>query len=708
MSRLTPTIRLTLGLLAIALSVLLVAAILGFDITGQQSVENRFQQLENKYLALVFIGAFLFVAYFTFLQRMLTTLDPRRAVPERVRVALNTLHEGVVIIDLDDRIMLSNISFNKLFNKSEQEDALLEQKLSDLGWHVGCNSQLKSLPWIETLREGTALRDVSISFTRSTGETLAFRVTASPLIADDGFRAGAMVTFIDVTDMERSQSDMRRMLVDMCVSRDEVKRQNQELQLLATRDVLTGCYNRRVFFEQLETHWKNSSRYHYDVSCIMVDLDHFKSINDMHGHAVGDEVLRNFGAALLRIARETDLVCRYGGEEFCILLPHTSLTQAVEAAARYQQAVTTTQTKGICITASFGVATKDKHLSDPQALINAADQCLYAAKHAGRNCTVSTDNLTAEQTVVFQHLEVVSPEDTLQLPFHAVTALFSALSYRDPTTAEHSRRVADLCVAAGEEFLSKRELYLLEIAALLHDIGKIGVPDAILLKPDALSPEERKIMQSHTRIGVEILHSAFSCERLTEIVRTHMLWFSGEADLQASVVVGEEIPLASRLLAIADAYDSMTNDSVYRKARSTEEAIEELRRCASRQFDPKLVQHFIETIQQRNVGLRLLQEQVSKPAALQIGLEIERLVHAVDIHDLHGVKTLAGRLRVTALKHGIQSIADLSAEVENAVHTNTELSEILVLIHDLLELCRSTQNVFLHTEAVQTILEPTR
>jgi response regulator RpfG family c-di-GMP phosphodiesterase len=184
------------------------------------------------------------------------------------------------------------------------------------------------------------------------------------------------------------------------------------------------------------------------------------------------------------------------------------------------------------------------------------------------------------------------------VPFPAVSVLFTALSHRHAETAAHCRRVADLCAAAGQGLLPPTRCYILEVAALLHDVGKLSVPDAVLLKPGPLTEDEREVFRVQERNGEEIIMEAFNSEELNLIVRNYRAWYGGNPT-QPELPVGTAIPMTARLLAIADAYDAMMSDRVYCKGRSKEEAFAELRRCAGVQFDPELVERFIGVVSER-------------------------------------------------------------------------------------------------------------
>ncbi len=242
--------------------------------------------------------------------------------------------------------------------------------------------------------------------------------------------------------------------------------------------------------------------------------------------------------------------------------------------------------------------------------------------------------------------------------------------------------------------MSVSECYTLEIAALLHDIGKIGVPDAILLKPGPLTKEEWEIMGVHDHMGVEIVDSAFNSPELTEIIQSHHAFYGGKSR-HASLPTGKDIPLGARILAIADTYDAIVSDRVYRKGRSPAEAFAELRRCAETQFDPDIVEQFIETIQQTSLASGSERSEVDKKTALRIGTQIERLSQAIDNNDRDALQALLGRLKMTARACDVQDIAEAVADLEEVVGDSAETSELLTLTNDLLSLCRSTQRVFL-------------
>ncbi|WP_261344933.1 bifunctional diguanylate cyclase/phosphohydrolase [Novipirellula artificiosorum] len=384
-------------------------------------------------------------------------------------------------------------------------------------------------------------------------------------------------------------------------SKQEISKQNDELRYLATRDPLTACLNRRLFFEMFDEQFNHAKANALPLCAIMVDIDYFKAINDGYGHSMGDEVLREVGNLLNAATRADDVVCRYGGGEFSLLMP-------------------------------------------------------------------------------------------------AVTALLSALSYRDNQTGQHSTRVSNYAALLAQRVLSPRDVYVVEMAALLHDIGKIGVPDAILLKPGPLTKDEWVQMERHDRIGIEIISKSFKHPGLTDIVKHHHARYDGTNGSE-NEPVGSEIPVGARILTIVDAFDAMVSDRPYRKGMPVADAVSELRRCAGSQFDPELVEHFIDVI--ANLGSVLPENQgetISNDLVLNIGEQVERLVDAADAGDSTTFAAIAERLRMTAEKSNVPSLASAASRAIEVVSEEVQLEQLIEQSFELLAVCRSMRSNLASTE----------
>jgi putative nucleotidyltransferase with HDIG domain len=392
--------------------------------------------------------------------------------------------------------------------------------------------------------------------------------------------------------------------------------------------------------------------------------------------------IRRVSKAVRKAARDADALGRSRPDLLCVILPGADLPATMRAAERFREAIAVESCRDFPLIVRLGVAERVVDDESPEAMIQRAELDL-AAPSLSRD---EPDNLNESEGA-----------DTL-VSYHAVTSLVSALAYRDLATAEHSRRVADLCVTVARGLMSERACYLLEVGALLHDIGKLGVPDAVLRKPGPLNDDEWRVMGSHDRLGVEIIAAAFGSPELIAIVRYHHAWYGGnprDPDLPS----GSEIPLGARILSIADSYDAMVSDRVYRQGKSREYAFAELRRCGGRQFDPQLVERFIATLEARDSAPQAIMPPptLSKRAAFKIGLQIEKLAEALDHRDVVTLGVMAARLRATADAIGIPSIASTATELTESLADPDNWFRTLELTCDLLELCRSTQSTYIET-----------
>ena len=625
-----------------------------------------------------------FVTFYVYLRFVLRQLDPTRVVPRRVRDALDTLGEGLIIVNKNQEIVMANRSFQKVAKKDESE--LIGKDASEVT-HEAMNLATDELdaPWEQALN-GDSIRGRLITGQRD-GERSAFMVSSSPIVDDKGVSRGAITSFKDVSQLERKKSELESMLIELDASSSEIKRQNRELELLATRDSLTGCLNRRAFFDRFDLLFEKAVEHELPIAAMMVDIDHFKAINDNHGHATGDDVLKAVAELLQKSVRKKDIICRYGGEEFAILLPNTSIHQASVNAERIRCAISDLKPNGIPVTTSIGVSALSQGPDSPEAMLEQADKCLYIAKRNGRNQFIRWDDVP-DDTESRESEDNQITADSIgakRIPFHAVTALISALAYRDQETAVHCRRVADLCVAVSKGLLAAKDCYLLETAGLLHDIGKIGVPDDILLKTTALTPDEMAEVKKHERLGIELIHTSFANEKLNSILAHYRTTHTERTEKEL------DVSLSSRILAIADAYDSMTHEKKYRAKRTQKEAFAELRRCAGTQFDPEIVERFIQVVKSERTIAIERETAVSKEAALSIGLQIERLAEALDNQDREGIGTIALQLTETANQFGVHSVADKAIEIGREIELDGELYDLIRCTTELMDLCRSSQ-----------------
>jgi PAS domain S-box-containing protein len=240
---------------------------------------------------LMFSAAVGVVVFFVYLRRVLQHLDPSEVVPERVRTTLDTLAEGLVVLDSSQRIVLANSTFASSIGADSAD--LFGKSAADFGWRFEDEVlPPNELPWSVSMQRRKSMVGQMLKLGNHRSGTRTFRVNASPILDEKGACQGSFASFDDVTVLEERNASLTAMLGRLRESRDQIRRQNCELQVLATQDPLTGALNRRSFFEQFERFWHAAQRNHKPLSCIMVDVDHFKSVNDNHGHAQGDAVLK--------------------------------------------------------------------------------------------------------------------------------------------------------------------------------------------------------------------------------------------------------------------------------------------------------------------------------------------------------------------------------------------------------------------------------
>ncbi|MCP4341093.1 MAG: diguanylate cyclase [Desulfobulbaceae bacterium] len=631
--------------------------------------------------------------YWLYLKRTLRHLDPTKVIPQRVKAVLDTLSEGVLVLDHKKQIILANDSFTKFTGQSVSE--LQGHKVTDFNWfHSQANESTSNFPWDQVILKGDSQKGTPLTLQTQSGKERTFIVNSSPICGTDGKLRGVMATFDDKSEIEEINTELNHSLTLLKDSRNKIKEQNSELKQLAMRDPLTGCLNRRAFFERLDTEWSGVNRHAYALGYIMVDADHFKSVNDVHGHAVGDQVLQTIAEVMKKVARKTDSVCRYGGEEFCILMPQTDIEGTCAAAEKLRLEIEASKPANLEITVSIGVSAHELGATTPQMLLEQADHALYAAKDSGRNKVVRFDQIPEDATNQDEKktAEPATDKKALgqfqEIPFSAVSALFSALEHRDVKTAIHSRNVANLCVMMAKGLISVGDCFILEIAGLLHDVGKLGVPDSILLKPGSLTDEEQKIMDTHDRIGVQIVSASFGSTELSNIIRFSHAHYGGNTR-DPGLPEGKDIPLRSRIVLIADAYDAMTTDRVYRKAMSQADAFEELRQCAGKQFDPELVPQFIEKVLARDENRSVVPLPASQVKALKIGLEIERLACAMEEHDIGLLAAITENIIESASSFEMPEIAELAINIKQAITADEDSMVIMEITNALLELCQS-------------------
>jgi diguanylate cyclase (GGDEF)-like protein/putative nucleotidyltransferase with HDIG domain len=426
----------------------------------------------------------------------------------------------------------------------------------------------------------------------------------------------------------------------------------QKAQEQAITDGLTGLKTHRFFMEALSREWKRATRAGRPFSLVLMDLDRFKFVNDFYGHLDGDLVLQRVAHILDENCRRSDVVARYGGDEFVMLMPETDAEQSHQLATKLRfwmcsDAVLREKN----VTSSFGVATFPLNGSTPQELIQVADASMYLSKHQGGNAVSTGDKFNPDNAkqwkrdvldaylgVTLKRLFATGPDAFMEinsrieqfarslaetessssrpnangasksseessfepLPpivMDTLTSLALAVDAKDQFTQGHSQKVSSYAVLMAEAIgLEGAQIEEIRLGSMLHDVGKVGILESILNKNGPLNPDEWEAMKRHVEFGAKLLEPLRGTENVREMVAHHHEFFDGSG--YPDSLSGSQIPLGARIIAIADAYDTITSERTYKKARTPDEALQELERCGNAQFDPELVRVFVSRLRE--------------------------------------------------------------------------------------------------------------
>jgi diguanylate cyclase (GGDEF)-like protein/PAS domain S-box-containing protein len=463
---------------------------------------------------------------------------------ELLRITLKSIGDGVVATDINGLITLQNESSDAIAGWTESEvkgrpfDEVYVLKNEMTGVVVE-NPVEKVLRTGKTV--GLANHTVLVN---KEGRHIPIADSAAPIQDAAGDMFGVVMVFRDVSQ-EKVHQDM--------------------ILYLSYHDELTGLYNRRYAEEAIR---RLNESYQSPLAIIMGDLNGLKITNDVFGHKAGDELLKRTADILRKNCREEDIVARWGGDEFLLILPRTSAESARTIMNKIMADCASDGEELVKISIALGSAVKTGE-EEMQSVLREAEEWMYHQK--------LLDDKSYKKAIV--------------------NTLLATLYEKSYETEKHDERMNKYCTAIGKELgLSAENLNELSLFAILHDIGKIGIPHDILQKPGPLTSEEQEEMRRHPEIGFRIAQNTPELSTVAKYILSHHERWDGFGYPQG--LEGESIPLLCRILAVADAYDAMTNDRVYRKAVSKEAAIEEILRNAGTQFDPDVVRIFVGLIAQ--------------------------------------------------------------------------------------------------------------
>ncbi len=377
---------------------------------------------------------------------------------------------------------------------------------------------------------------------------------------------------------------MQRLIADL---KERIKAQEKAEELLtalAEQDSLTGLLNHRVFHKRLQEEAEHAERSGLPLTVALIDLNNFKFFNDAYGHLAGDDVLRQAALAIQDCCRPCDTLARFGGDEFALLLPGAGQDEAGRLAARLQSRLDSLayyppdHDVAIPLQLSVGTAVFPEEQRGRLDTLALADTRLYQAKTGG-----SDESATQRLRAAFsEQIE----------GFSMLDALVTAVDNKDHYTGRHSGDVMTFSLQIAEALgMDTETQHTVAVAALLHDLGKIGVPDAILRKPGRLTEEEFAAVRHHPVMGAVLVEAVPGFEETLDAVRLHHERWDGTGYPEARR--GEETPLIARMMAVADAFSAMTTDRPYRRGMTEEQALAEITRGSGTQFDPFLAQIFV-------------------------------------------------------------------------------------------------------------------
>jgi len=342
------------------------------------------------------------------------------------------------------------------------------------------------------------------------------------------------------------------------------KKKEDEITYLIYHDYLTGLYNRRFYEEELIRLDIDDNQ---PITLVMADVNGLKLINDSFGHALGDLLLKKSAEAIIKGSRKGDIIARLGGDEFVIILPNTDAFEADQIIMRIKEHVSKEEIGAIKLSISFGKATKHHCEEDIQEVLKKAEDNMYRYK-------------------LYESASIRSK---------TIDLIMNTLYEKSSREMLHSKRVSEICenIAVAMKF-DQDHISQIRTAGLIHDIGKMGIDEKILNKPDKLNNDEWKEITRHPEIGYRILSASNEFLYMANSVFEHQERWDGKGYPKG--LKGKEISLAARIIAVADAYDAMTSDRAYRKGLSETEAVEEIRQCSGTQFDPEVTRVFIEKV----------------------------------------------------------------------------------------------------------------
>ncbi|MHB9155087.1 MAG: sensor domain-containing diguanylate cyclase/phosphohydrolase [Endomicrobiales bacterium] len=518
-----------------------------------------------------------------------------RESEQKYRVTLNALAEPVHLVDRDLNMVLAN-------------DALKEW-VGTLGFRVdGLPRKLADIfPFLKPsvfAEYGRVFETGEPLFTEELtvlgGKEIYTESRKIPVI-EDGVVAKVVTAIRDVTEFKRREKEMESL-------NRELSESNKRLRQIAFTDPLTRLFNQRFLSEAIDHEFQRSLKQKLPFSAVLMDIDYFKSINDVYGYSFGDRVLKNFARLLQSVAGPGDTVIRYSGEEFIILLPRSDRAAAIKLARKLLDTAGVTNFGGakIAIRLKLSIAAAsypEDGITQPADLIRLAENILVRAKEYGGDRVYSRPDLKeapAEPSDGVAQPQIKHLKDQIgklhksanESLVESIFAFAKTIELKDHYTGEHVERTVYFATRIAEELgLPKDEVTVIKQAAILHDLGKVGISEKILLKPAKLTKKEFTEIKKHPLIGVDIIRPIHQFKHIIPLIMYHHERWDGTGYPMG--LKGEEIPVGARVVALADAFQALISNRPYRKAYSKKQAKKIITTVSGSHFDPQVVEAFL-------------------------------------------------------------------------------------------------------------------
>lgn len=512
-------------------------------------------------------------------------------------IILNNMLELVVYQDGTNRIIWANKATAEAFNTTPE---LLEGKICYKAFH-NTDKPCENCPVVRSHKTGNIEEEEMVS-----PDGRAWIIRGIPVRDEANNVKGILEVARNITENKKSQKKLELLNEDLLKS-------NKKMQNLVIKDPHTGLYNHKYFKEIMESEFCRAKRYHQLLSMIVIDIDYFRSVNDAYGYKFGDLVIKQFAHRLKKLVRMHDYVIRFGDEEFVIVLPGNDKKGALELGQRIINSIKMftfgDRKNTVKLRASMAIVSyPEDGLSRSSEFIEIADNILSKAKEYGgdRICSISdlqNDNALSPKIASIKDLKQKLIKLTKKANQSSVESIFAfarTIELKDHYTGNHVERTVYYANEIAKSFkLPAEDIRSIERASMLHDLGKIGISEKILLKKGPLTKGEFTKIKEHPKIGVDIIRPIQFFHSLLPLILYHHERWDGKG--YPFGLKGNEIPIGARIIAIADVYEALISDRPYRKALSKKEALKIIKDSSGRQFDPKVVDVLTEVLEKRKV-----------------------------------------------------------------------------------------------------------